>query len=110
MNQTWESSNSALRAVALQHRAERGVCAGLAGIAAHVCRRGRVHRRERRAGRFSGLAAQNVPSAAYSASGFSPALDGVYWYINGGNSVFYSDGNDRSVHGNPAGVSTAFAD
>ena len=110
-NQTWESSN--LRCVLWRfNTAQNVVFAQDLQASPPTSAAGAVSTDASGAldGMFSGLAVQNVPSAAYSASGFSPALDGVYWYINGGNSVFYSDGNDRSVHGNPAGVSTAFAD
>ncbi|MEZ5606860.1 MAG: IPTL-CTERM sorting domain-containing protein [Burkholderiaceae bacterium] len=110
VNQTWESSN--LRCVLWRFNTAQNVVyaqdlqvspAGATG-AVSTDASGALD------GMFSEVLAENVPPAAYSASGFSPALDGVYWYINGYNSIFYSDGNGRAVHGTPAGVPIAFAE
>ena len=57
-------------------------------------------------GMFSEVYAQNVASSAYSASGFSPALGEVRWFINGANALLFSEG--RRVDSNPAGVPTAY--
>ena len=57
---------------------------------------------------FSDVQALGVAPGAYAASGFSPALGEVRWYINDQNSILFSEGLE--VHGTPAGVPIVFAE
>jgi hypothetical protein len=109
VNQTWESSN--LRCVLWRfNTAQNVVVAQDLQASPPTGATGAVSTDAGGAldGMFSEVYAQAVPPSAYSASGFSPALGEVRWFINNANAILFSEG--RWVDSVPAGVSTAFAD